>query len=66
MDKDAEKYKNINKDIDQLLIKSLKADKEYIQSDSLRIKSMESWHKALKQDAYLEEVSNIIYDWKKG
>jgi carboxyl-terminal processing protease len=66
IDKEAEKYKSINKDIDQLLIKSLKADKEYITSDSLRVKGTESWHKTLKQDAYLEEVSNIIHDWKKS
>jgi carboxyl-terminal processing protease len=66
IDKEAEKYKSINKDIDQLLIKSLKADKEYIASDSLRVKGTESWHKTLKQDAYLEEVSNIIHDWKKS
>jgi carboxyl-terminal processing protease len=66
IDKEAEKYKNINKDIDELLIKSLKADKTYIESDTLRANSMKTWHKSLKQDAYLEEASHIIFDWKKG
>jgi hypothetical protein len=66
IDKEAEKYKGINKDIDQLLVKSLKADKQYIESDTIRAKTIESWHKSLRQDAYLEEISNIIFDWKKG
>ncbi len=66
IDKEAEKYKNINKDIDELLIKTLKADKTYIESDTLRANSMKTWHKSLKQDTYLEEASYIIFDWKKG
>jgi carboxyl-terminal processing protease len=66
IDKEAEKYKNINKDIEELSIKTLKADKTYIESDTLRANSMKTWHKSLKQDAYLEEASYIIFDWKKG
>jgi carboxyl-terminal processing protease len=66
IDKEAEKYKNINKDIEELSIKTLKADKTYIESDTLRANSMKTWHKLLKQDAYLEEASYIIFDWKKG
>jgi carboxyl-terminal processing protease len=66
IDKEAEKYKNINKDIEELSIKTLKADKTFIESDTLRANSMKTWHKSLKQDAYLEEASYIIFDWKKG
>lgn len=66
LDKESEKYKNINKEIEQLQISSLKADFDYIQSDTVRVNSMKNWHKSLKQDFYLEEVAHIINDWKKN
>jgi carboxyl-terminal processing protease len=66
IDKEAEKYKKINTDIDALKISNLKADMNYISSDTLRAGTFKNWHKALKQDIYLEEASHVISDWKKG
>ena len=65
IDKEAERFKNINKEIEDLAIHTLKADKEYLAADTMRVNSMKTWHKALKQDVYIEEVANIIHDWKK-
>jgi carboxyl-terminal processing protease len=65
IDKEAERFKNINKEIEDLAIHPLKADKEYLAADTMRVNSMKTWHKALKQDVYIEEVANIIHDWKK-
>jgi len=66
MDKEVEKYKNINKDIDALQIRSTKSDVDFIASDSIRANVAKTWYKSLKQDVYLEEVANIIHDWKKN
>jgi len=65
IDVENEKFKNINKDIAEMQIRSLKADQSYIDSDSIRSNSAKTWHKALKQDVYLEEVTQIINDLKK-
>ncbi len=65
LDKEAEKYKNINKEIEQLIVSNLKADEEYLAADTVRTNSMSNWHKSLKQDVYIEEVTQIIHDWKK-
>lgn len=42
----------------------LTEDLEEIEGDSVKIKTMQQWHKELKKDAYLEEVLFIMQDIK--
>lgn len=66
VDAEAEKYKNVTQEIEDLAIRSLKADMDNLASDTVRAASMSNWHKNLKKDVYLDEVSYIIHDWKKN
>lgn len=65
IDAEMEGFKEITKENEILSIKSLKIDSDQIGSDTLKLNVMKNWHKSLKQDAYLEEVTEMIYDWKK-
>ena len=58
----AKKYKDMFEEIEGLKIASLKADADYIQSDSSRIARFEDWHKGLRKDVYLEETLQIMND----
>lgn len=60
----AEAFKNISKDIPHLKVNVLAADVAALESDTIRAKSIENWHKALKKDPYVEEAMYIISDWK--
>lgn len=60
----AERFKAIEKDIDDLLIHSLAADAPTMSADTARAENVKTWHKALKKDPYLEEIVQIIHDWK--
>ncbi|MEM7373118.1 MAG: carboxy terminal-processing peptidase [Bacteroidota bacterium] len=62
LDEEAEKYKDIRKEIESLQIQTLQADMAEIQSDSLKQKRIKTWHKNLKKDLYVYEVMQIAKD----
>lgn len=62
--KEAERFKAVEKEIADLNVRSLAADLAHIEADSSRASSAKTWYTALKKDAYLEEVVHIISDWK--
>jgi carboxyl-terminal processing protease len=59
----SEKYKDLNKDSPFLTILPPAADRSTLESDTIRAKSIENWHKNLKKDPYLEEAVQIVSDW---
>ncbi len=64
LDKVAKKYKDINKTIAVLNVSSLSSDLPALQADTLKKASIKNWHKNLKKDPYIEEVTAIISDLK--
>ncbi|MCB0836951.1 MAG: carboxy terminal-processing peptidase [Bacteroidetes bacterium] len=64
IEEEADKYKEIEKTIEDLRISSLPQDLSYIQQDSVRQKRADNWHKSLNKDPYLYEVMNIMNDMK--
>ena len=48
---------------DKLKIDVVSADLEGLKSDTVRTKSMETWHKILKRDPYLLEAVKVLGDW---
>jgi carboxyl-terminal processing protease len=64
IDVEAEKYKDVTQEISEMAIRALKADMDNLATDTVRAASMNNWYKNLKKDAYLDEVSYIIHDWK--
>ncbi len=62
-DEEAKKFEGLfDKEIENLSIKNLTADLDYIQADSSRIDRNEDWLKRLKKDFYLHETLNIMRD----
>lgn len=60
----SDRFKEANKEIKEMTISSLAADIPALESDTMRAKSIKNWHKSLNKDPYLEEVVQIMKDWK--
>lgn len=62
-DEIAEKYNSLFKnDIDQIQLRNMPEDVDYIKSDESRVGRNEEWFKGLKKDFYLEETLFIMKD----
>lgn len=60
----SKQYENVNKELPNLVIRTLAADVPALQADTLRAEGIEKWHKVLKKDPYIDEVAQIIADWE--
>lgn len=60
IDKENEKYKDIEKEIESIEVSILKEDRDVITSDSTKLTSFNDWAKLLKKDAYLNEALQVI------
>ena len=60
----SDRFKEANKEIKEMTISSLAADMPALEADSMRAKSIKNWHTNLRKDPYLEEVVQILKDWK--
>ncbi|MCP4439404.1 MAG: tail-specific protease [Aureispira sp.] len=58
------KFKKAFTEIKEFSISSLAADMPALEADTVRATSIKNWHKNLKKDPYLEEVVQIMKDWK--
>ena len=58
-----EKYKDIYKENPFIKVDIPAADVATLKSDSIRAKSINNWHKVIKEDPYIEEVIQIVSDW---
>ncbi|MBL4704227.1 MAG: carboxy terminal-processing peptidase [Flavobacteriales bacterium] len=63
-DAKSKKFKAINQVIDQLQVTIPNADTASLKSDTIRANSIDTWHKTLKKDPYIQEVVQIFEDWK--
>jgi carboxyl-terminal processing protease len=59
----AEEYDAVVIEYERLEIESLSADLEALQADTVRMASMETWHKSLKKDPYIMEAVQVLEDW---
>lgn len=59
----SEKYKDLDKENPMLIVENLAADMATLESDTMRAKRIEKWHKTLKKDPYIDEVVQIMGDW---
>lgn len=64
LEAEADKYKEISKEIEDLNIQTPTADIAYIESDETRKDRIDEWHKRIKKDAYINEALFIIKDMK--
>ena len=64
--KEAEKYKNLMKEIEGLTVSNLSVDLAQINSDSSKIGRNDEFIKAVKKDVYIEETLHIMKDLVKG
>ena len=64
LDSIADTFKAISEEISTFDVHLLEADQSQYKNDSLKLESMENWFKSLKKDPYIEEVANIINDWR--
>lgn len=63
---EANKYKNMMKEIEGLTVSNLSVDLAQINSDSSKIGRNDEFIKALKKDVYIEETLHIMKDLVKG
>lgn len=63
---EADKYKDLMKEIEGLTVSNLKVDLNQINSDSTKIGRNDEFIKALKKDIYIEETLHIMQDLVKG
>ena len=63
-DDEAAKYKDFYKEIEGLEIAVPVEDQESVASDEKRKSRIETWHKGLQKDPYIEEVMLILGDMK--
>jgi carboxyl-terminal processing protease len=61
---EAEKFKDIQKEIPGFMALTLGEDKEFVNADSARITRTENWLKTLRKDHYLLEAVNIVEDMR--
>ena len=61
---EAEKYDNIDKDIDGFYAIATSADQKDIEADGETKKRYDNWYKSIKKDVYLFEAVHIIRDMK--
>jgi len=65
-----EMYRSASKEYDELVIENerlkidiVNADVEALKTDTIRMASMETWHKNLKKDPYILEAVEVLGDW---
>ena len=63
LDEKSKSFENKNKDLEFFEIEMTNADKFAFESDSIRLKSFNDWHKQVKKDPYIDEAVQIIMDW---
>ncbi len=63
---EADKYKDLMKEIEGLTVSNLEVDLANINSDSTKIGRNDEFIKALKKDIYIEETLHIMQDLVKG
>jgi len=61
---EAKKYKNLQKEIPEMNIYSIKSDLLIINTDSSKLQRTKAWHQNLKKDIYLFEAIAIMDDMK--
>jgi carboxyl-terminal processing protease len=59
---EAEQYKDLFPELENLLVNNLAVDIDYIQSDSSRIGRNEAWIETIKKDIYIDETLSIMRD----
>lgn len=59
----SKEYEAVVEEIKRLKITSVSADIITMASDTVRMTSMETWHKSLKKDPYIMEAVEVIGDW---
>ena len=64
LDSIADTFNAISKEISTFDVHLLEADRSQYKDDTLKLESMENWFKSLKKDPYIEEVAQIINDWR--
>lgn len=57
---ESRKFKNIFSDTTLVNVTPLKADWQFIEKDSTKIKTAKEWHKKLKSDLYLQESIKVL------
>ena len=62
INKEAEKFKDIQKDTTGLGVEYIKLDYLMIKSDSAKLDRAEDWHNNLKKDVYLMEAMAVLKD----
>ena len=62
--KEADKYKEITKVIEEMTITNLPEDLTAVKGDSIKEKRLANWKKSLTKDPYIYEVTNIMADMK--
>ncbi len=62
LEREAEKYDNMFKEIEGLKVSNLEVDLPHIESDESRVARNNEWLKSVKKDVYIEEVLNILRD----
>jgi carboxyl-terminal processing protease len=60
----SKKFKQINQESSLLEVAAPFADTSFLNSDTIRAKSINNWHKVLKKDPYVLEVLQIFADWE--
>lgn len=60
--KQADKFKDIETEIEGFHASTLTTDKDFINADSLRLKSRQKWIKVLEKDPYVFESLQVIQD----
>jgi carboxyl-terminal processing protease len=63
-EKEMQKYKDIFKASDQLMIYTMKVDQEELLKDSVKIEKITAWHEGLQKDPYLLEAIEVLRDIK--
>ncbi|MEM7657893.1 MAG: carboxy terminal-processing peptidase, partial [Bacteroidota bacterium] len=61
---EAQKYKDIRQEIEAMEIITPMADQAHIESDTVRQKRIETWHKNLHKDLYVFEAMQVVQEMK--
>jgi len=65
LEEESKRFEDIEKTIEGLTVASLKSDKEAIEADEDKKKTITEWHKDLSKDVYLYEALQVLKDMEE-
>jgi len=62
LDKENKKYSKLMSDTTAVEVIPLKADLQFVESDTVKLASAKQWHKTLSKDIYIKETVHVLSD----